>query len=112
MKLTELEPEFLKIIDEKTSEYVVKLEEADGVLFVCPKCLHNNGYKREGVHSVICWEPNVPQTRDPKPGRWVMQGTGFADLTLVAGSSSVLLTDGCRAHFYVRNGEIVEAEPW
>lgn len=115
MKLSELEPEFLKITGDKTSEYVKTPAEADGVMFVCPKCLHNNGYRRPGVHSVICWEPNVPQTREPKPGRWKMEGSGFHDLTLVAGSSSVLIRKeegGCGAHFFIRNGEIVEAEPW
>jgi hypothetical protein len=45
----------------------------------------------------------------PTPGRWDFQGTGLQDLTLVAGSSSVLLTGGCRAHFFVRDGEIVGA---
>jgi len=49
----------------------------------------------------------VPQTWPPVPGRWEMLGTGLADLTLVASSSSVLLTEGCRAHFYVQGGQIV-----
>jgi hypothetical protein len=30
----------------------------------------------------------------------------IADITLVAGSSSVLLTGGCQAHFFVRGGQI------
>jgi hypothetical protein len=56
---------------------------------------------------VLCWRPRVPQTWPPVPGRWEMLGTGLADLTLVASSSSVLLTEGCRAHFYVQGGQIV-----
>lgn len=83
------------------------LVSAEGVIFLCPKCHATNGGP-VGTHSVICWRPCVPQTEDPKPGRWEFEGTGLADLTLVAGSSSVLLTgEGCHAHFFVRAGEIV-----
>ncbi len=87
--------------------YVDTLAEAQGVTFLCPKCFLANGGPK-GTHSIVCWAPVVPQTVDPKPGRWELVGTGFADLTLRAGSSSVLLTDaaGCRAHFFVTNGEI------
>jgi hypothetical protein len=107
MKLTELEPEFLKRKDDTHWQRMDNFAEADGVIFLCPKCfLTNNG--NIGTHSVICWRPYVPQTTTPIPGRWEFQGTGYGDLTLVAGSSSVLLTSegGCKAHFFVRNGEI------
>jgi hypothetical protein len=108
MRLSELEPQFLAWDDDKHFHHVPTLTEADGIIFVCPKCLHEKG-TRPGVHSVICWEPNVPQTTSPIPGRWEMQGTGFEDLTLVAGSSSIFLTGpGCGAHFWIRNGEIAE----
>lgn len=84
---------------------VATLEEADGVQFLCPKCFAaNNG--PVGTHSVICWRPRVPPDVLPNPGRWEFQGTGLGDLTLVAGSSSILLTAGCKAHFFVRNGGI------
>lgn len=36
----------------------------------------------------------APPDVDPKPGRWEFHGTGYADLSLVAGSSSILLTSG------------------
>lgn len=110
MKLLDLEPQFLKRTDDTSWRRVDSLAEADGVLFVCPKCLEERG-SRPGVHSIICWDPSVPQTTSPKPGRWNLVGTGLADLSLVAGSSSVLLTspDGCGAHFFVRDGEIVNA---
>lgn len=61
---------------------------------------------RPGIHSVICWEPNVPQTTNPVPGRWNMNGTGLHDLTLTAGSSSVLVHCDTQAHFFIQNGEI------
>lgn len=110
MKLTELEPEFLAWKDDAHFQCVDSLTEADGISFVCPTCFKANGHQRPGVHSIICWEPNVPQTTSPKPGRWEMQGTGYHDLTLVAGSSSVHLTGpGCGAHFYIRDGEVTDA---
>lgn len=108
MRLSDLEPQFLKRVDDKTFQHVDTLAEADGVFFVCPKCLEANGGARPGVHGVICWGPQVPQTTSPTPGRWELRGIGYDDLTLVAGSSSVLITGpGCGAHFLVRDGAIV-----
>jgi hypothetical protein len=109
VRLRDLEPQFLKIEDPKTHRYVDRLGEADAVRFLCPKCFAANG-GNVGTHGVICWRPHVPQDVTPNPGRWEMQGTGYDDLTLVAGSSSVLLTGGCAAHFYVRNGAIEMCE--
>lgn len=107
MKLTDLEPEFYRIDDESTYHAVKTVAEADGIMFDCPKCFQTNGGP-VGTHKVMCWRPHVPQTMRPAPGRWEMQGTGFDDLTLVAGSSSVFLTGegGCKAHFFVRGGNI------
>jgi hypothetical protein len=56
---------------------------------------------------VLCWQPHVPQTIHPIPGRWRFVGTGYDDLSLVAGSSSIALKSGCKAHFFVRDGNIV-----
>ncbi len=106
MKLTDLEPHFLKIEDERTYRMHDDIREADGVEFLYPACFTTNG-GRVGTHAVICWRPHVPQTHSPRPGRWDFRGAGYADLSLVAGSSSVLLTSGCCAHFHVTNGEIV-----
>jgi len=103
-KLTELEPQFLKWIDDSHWQCVDSIYEADGVEFVCPLCFELNHCQRPGVHAVICWEPNVPQSTRPRPGRWELHGTGYADLSLVAGSSSILLTGGCAAHFFIRDG--------
>lgn len=89
-------------------EYYVDVEtiaEADGIRFLCPKCFTTNGGPR-GTHSVICWRPRVAAHITPGPGRWEFEGSGLADLTLVAGSSSILLHGGCNAHFWIRAGEI------
>jgi len=114
MRLTALEPSFLKRLDDKTFQRGVTFTEADGIIFLCPKCiLANKG--PVGTHSVICWRPHVPQTTTPVPGRWEFQGTGFDDLTLVAGSSSVLLKGECLEpggtwgpgwHGFIRAGEV------
>ena len=105
VRLTDLDAKFLKHEDSHHFRFVDAIADADGVEFLCPKCFRtNNG--PIGTHTVICWSPSVPQDTTPTPGRWSMQGTGIADLTLVARSSSVWLRGGCEAHFFVRNGQI------
>lgn len=106
MKLLELEPGWLKCLEPRCWRLVDAMDGADGVEFLCPVCFAKNG-GRVGTHTIICWRPNVPQTVSPAPGRWDWEGTGYHDLTLVAGSSSVLLLAGCKAHFFIRAGEIV-----
>lgn len=106
MHLLDLDPHFLKIIDEKTYRYEgVAIEEAQGIQFVCPACFKTNGNTEVGTHSVICWFANqgVPPELEPKPGRWARKGTGYSDLSL---GPSVQLVGGCNAHFHVTNGEI------
>ena len=112
MKLIDLEPEFTTIAAEN-GKLVRRLDEtdinvADGIMFLCPKCFQQNSGP-VGTHMVLCWRPRVSQEITPGPGRWEFEGTGFNDLTLVAGSSSVLLQGGCQAHFFIRNGEIIMA---
>src|SRR3990167_3323009 len=95
--LKDLEAEFLKLdtLDPKSYRRVPTLAEADGLMFLCPKCFAaNNG--RVGTHMVLCWfVGKVPDDLIPKPGRWTPQGTGLDDLSFVPGSgrsASVLLT--------------------
>lgn len=121
MKLLELEPQFLKVDPTNPDHFqsVDFIGQSNGLMFLCPVCfLKNDGPK--GTHSVICWTPEVPQTVNPKPGRWNFEGTGYGDLSLVSGSSSILLDskplseeekargykEPCRAHFFIKNGEI------
>lgn len=87
------------------------LSDAQGVLFLCPKCFVANGGP-VGTHSVLCWflGRGVLDTEEPKPGRWNALGTGLSDLTLQAGSSSILLTgEGCKWHGFIRGGEVTDA---
>lgn len=108
MKLIKLEPHWMKRVNAREFQDVDSIQEADGIRFLCPKCFADKGNKI-GVHSCICWAPSVPQDTSPTPGRWDLVGTSFDDLTLVAGSSSILLTSGCMAHFFIRNGEVQDA---
>jgi hypothetical protein len=108
MRLIDLHPSFLNHVSETEEFWDVSFNEANGIQFLCPECTRR---KRNGenihVHSVICWNPSVPQSVPPNPGRWNMAGTGFDDLSLINGSSSVLLQGECNAHFWIKNGEVV-----
>ena len=125
MRLSELDPFFIRrdirhelklvevdgVVKEVMGdvEYHIPVDgpaESDGIMFLCPKCFRDNGGAK-GTHRVLCWRPKVPPEVDPKPGRWEFQGSGIDDLSLVAGSSSILLNGpGCQAHFFISGGAI------
>jgi hypothetical protein len=109
VRLSELDPALLQIDNEGTWKTDVEFEKSDGIIFLCPVCFKANG-GRVGTHSVVCWKPHVPQERSPGPGRWNFLGTSLDNITLQAGSSSVFLTTApCKAHFYIRDGEVIDA---
>ena len=106
MKLTELEAEFVQLTSQKGSfRRVESLADAQGVLFLCPKCFADNKGP-VGTHSVICWFRGVSPEIDPAPGRWQATGTSMDDLTL---SPSVWLSGegGCGWHGWVKQGDAV-----
>lgn len=115
MKLTELQPQFLRFVEDnvgrKEFHHVDSIDLAQGISFLCPKCFVENRGAR-GTHAVICWSRSrgVPDHVRPAPGRWTLVGTGYHDLTLngdpPGAARSVLLTSGCAAHFFVTNGEV------
>lgn len=107
IRLLTLEPQFLKYTSLEGYRQVDTLAEADGILFLCPKCFAASNATREGVHSVVCWfEDKVPDTAVPGPGRWNPTGTGYDDLSFVPGkrSNSVLLVGGCAWHGFITDG--------
>lgn len=116
MKLLELQPQFLRIVEPGRSEVVDAIADAQGVRFLCPKCFRENGGPVH-THGVICWSRSRGVADDvaPGPGRWAMHGTSLADLTLDAEADakkkrrSVLLTGGCGWHGFVTNGEVTDA---
>lgn len=113
--LRQLDAEFLKIVPAPDGEMGthfltegVPVAQADGVMFLCPKCYRANSGP-VGTHRVLCWfVGKVPDSLDPKPGRWTPRGTGLDDLTFVPGNPpravSILLTAGCGWHGFVRQG--------
>ena len=103
--LRELEARLLIREDDRMRGTTEDLAEAQGIMFICPKCFHEDG--AVGAHSVLCWFKNrgVPDDEVPGPGRWNPSGTSLDDLTFVPpGAVSVLLTSGCGWHGFVRNG--------
>lgn len=113
MRLSQLEPQFLKVVQEVPQQIwrrdVHNLSDADGIMFLCPKCFQeNNG--PIGTHRVVCWfRGKVSDEIEPKPGRWTPQGTGIEDLTFIPGNPpmlvSVLFKSGCGWHGLIQNGE-------
>lgn len=103
MMLLNLEPQFLQI-DGLGYQYVNTLEEAQGILFVCPLCAARAG-SNAGVHYVLCWfrDKGVPDDVLPGPGRWLASGSSYADLTL---SPSINLPgEGCGWHGWLQGGD-------
>jgi hypothetical protein len=113
MKLAELQPVWLRMIDARRSQFVGSIEDAQGIRFLCPKCFKSND-GIVGTHSVICWSRTrgVPDDCVPGPGRWSLNGTGFDDLTLDGedASNSILLSgSGCGWHGFIKNGVVTDA---
>jgi len=103
--LHELEAKFIRL-NPYGYTIVDSLDEAQGLMFLCPKCFDSNG-GNVGTHSVVCWFANrgVPDDQNPKPGRWVPAGTGLDDLTFTnPGAASVQLMTGCQWHGFIRDG--------
>ena len=72
MKLLDLDPHFLQILDATTEQYEnVCLAKADGITFICPVCLKNNNGKRAGVHSIVCWQVKKRQLILKMAKNWV-----------------------------------------
>jgi hypothetical protein len=114
VRLTELEPQFLRYDKREDGIFycpVERIEDAQGIEFLCPKCFAaNNG--NVGTHAVICWSRSrgVPDDAKPGPGRWSLHGTDYTNLTLNADppgtARSVALSGGCAWHGHLTNGEV------
>lgn len=105
-------PECNTISPHTEHEYYIPapIVEADGIMFLCPKCFATNG-GGAGTHSVVCWfEGKVADDVEPGPGRWNPTGTGIDDLSFVPGakSNSVQLLgndNSCKWHGFITNGD-------
>lgn len=103
MRLDDLAPAFIKY--ENNSIYPAdNIWEATGIEFMCPICYLND----DKEHSIICWDSSIPQYVLPNPGRWDLEGNDFEDLSLIGNTtSSVRLMGGCRAHFLIKDGNVI-----
>ena len=122
MRLTDLEPQWvfdfnrgamkratsshLNVHYSEPPEYhegTLTIENAQGVLFLCPVCFKKNGGP-VGTESVLCWFKGhgVPDDAKPGPGRWTASGTDFNDLTL----SPSINVDHEHWHGWIKNGEV------
>jgi hypothetical protein len=114
LTLEQLEASFLRYQEDGRLEVVETIAEAQGVFFLCPKCYQANG-GRVGTHRVICWSRSrgVPDSAAPGPGRWSLEGTSIADLTLggdpPGNARSVQLLGGCAWHGFVTSGGATDA---
>jgi len=100
MRLTDLKASFIKFQDHHLV-YVNSLEEAQGIIFLCPNHFkENNG--PIGTHSIICCFQNKGVPDDVLPGihRWPATGKDLEDLTL-----NPSVDAGC-FHGWIINGNI------
>ena len=109
MRLTELEPYWVRLTD-NGFQRVETIEQAQGILFLCPTCFAKNGGP-VGTHAVICWSRSrgVPDHVTPGPGRWMLVGTSFEDLTLdgdPAGRARSVDLGAGEWHGFITNGEV------
>jgi hypothetical protein len=114
MKLIDLDPWFVRYLEpDGDIQMVDSIEQAQGLLFLCPKCFSEN-HGPEGTHGILCWSESqgAPADACSIPGRRLaLKGTGFADLTLDSdpGSKPILLTSGCHWNGFVMDGEVIDA---
>jgi hypothetical protein len=107
MKLTDLYPEFISIVDEKSHKRVETLGEADGIKFLCPYHMRDNGMDPTGVHSVIIWRPKISFKIRSGSGRWEFSGTNFSNLTIGWFGYSIVLDTPLKEEFWIDRGTIV-----
>ena len=110
MRLTELEPQFVRHAPGQMI-HVAMLVEAQGLWMLCPTCFaKNNG--PVGTHGLIVTfrDRGVPDAlgshgKNGVPSRWTVTGTGYDDLTLSPSIDISKDGDG-EWHGYIINGEI------
>jgi hypothetical protein len=112
MKLTELNPEFIRfddrVEDGQTKEYLCEVQglaEAQAIFMDCPKC--------QRTHSIMIAFANRgvldhqgTRSSDGRPTRWqVVSGAGFDDLTLSPSIDCTHSDPNCW-HGFIKNGEV------
>jgi Family of unknown function (DUF6527) len=112
VKLTDLEPDFVRYDGEKITICGETFASAQGIWFLCPACFAtNNG--PIGTHTVAVTFEGRGATpgqgshgKDGKPTRWKASGTDFEDLTLTPSIKLEGGEGGCAWHGHVTKGAI------
>lgn len=104
MKLTELEPQFIRYKGDKHAghSHVASLAEAQGIRFLCPTCKVDYG---DDCHSIVL--PFRGRNVDASINgghQWDVSGTDSSNLTLKPSVNAA--GGGCRWHGWVTNGEV------
>lgn len=103
--LSELKAEFVRHAEGGgIGREITSLADAQGVLFLCPKCFGERGGE-VGCHRVLAWFSGrgVPDDAKPGPGRWAPEGEGLHNLTLRP-SIDLTVSKGCNWHGFVTSG--------
>lgn len=102
MKLIDLEPEYIRYIEDGKMRIVNSLSEAQGIEFYCPKsgCDHkiNITFKDRGV-----LDNQGSHNKEGKPTRWEVNGTDASNLTTLP---SIHIKDTCGWHGFITKGII------
>jgi hypothetical protein len=102
MKLTELEPHFLK--PSKTPGSFKHTDDvgcAVGLSLRCPACywaFARGAASKQEVHTLVLWKP--------KEDYWAFVGDSYADLSVKSGRAEVAFRSGCRSQFSIKNGKV------
>lgn len=124
MKLTELEPQFIKYVKGDDGHvylhHVNTLSDADGIMFLSPIAFVVNKGPVGTYYNMVFFKdkgapPDMGKNKDGQTVRWAATGTGYEDLTL---EPSILEQGGLIKlengevlpwHGWVRNGEVTNA---
>ena len=101
MKLTDLDPHFVKLARPLKYDRTDDIGEADALSLRCPACHWSAGRSRDAnahVHTIMLWRPQPPL--------WWFEGNDYGDLSVMAGRIAVEMTTGCRACFTIRKGKV------
>lgn len=81
--LLELKAEFIAFQRLRGMKVVKTIDEAQGLIFLCPACFEKNGGAR-GTHSVICWTKEAQEDLglNGRRHRYRLEGTSLEDLSL------------------------------
>jgi len=99
MKLTDLDPHFIKRSDRFEYDYTDDVTKAEGLVMKCPAChwaftRHRGG---DDVHSITLWRPE---------SAWSFVGHDYRDLSAMAGRIVCEITTGCRSRFHIKAGKV------